>query len=123
MGISPPGALTGFCGVPPPEAKLLEELLVSARRIPPEASLPESTSEIELPMLEVAAFNFAMIALPRLFAGMATAFLKLPISPPVVALADPAAADDVLTVKGVAELGVEVAILRDAREGDGLTSS
>ena len=110
-------------GDTPTEAGLCDELLVSARRMPPEASLPDSTSESELPMLEVAAFNFAMIALPRRRAGMATAFRKLPISPPIVALADPAAADDALTVKGVAELGVEVAILRDAREGDGLTNS
>ena len=121
MGISPPGALTGFCGVPPPEAKLLEELLVSARRIPPEASLPESTSEIELPMLEVAALSFAMIALPRLRAGMATALYPSLCSPPV-ALADPAATDDELTVMGVAELGVEVAIAM-RREGRGLTNS
>ena len=109
-------------GDTPTEAGLCDELLVSARRgFPPElASLPpEGASLRELPKLDAAAPSFAMN--PRLLrTGIDTALHLAPGSPPV-ALADPAATDDELTVMGVAELGVEAAIAM-RREGRGPSS-
>ena len=79
------------------------------------ASLPDTTSDNELPRLDAAALILDMSPPRFVRAGMAMTFrISCPSFPPADTALD-AAADVELTVIGVAELGVELAIARSAR--------